>query len=218
MGKWSLQPAGGRDTHMPGEQPIPGSLPSRDPWRLLLAPFSPCSHPGLQSETTALGNMKLTGPSQGPFCLPFTLYHLPHEDSFQTEQFRKSLCGQNCSPRHSRCWPVLDIILLVRGSAVTWDMILPLPSPSSSSPSPPRVSQHSHTHTPPSTSHEPYYFQGFLKMDLNFAFQGLKKRPLIFPTNSKIDSTFSSKESPAFLVRKGFRKATPALRPLPLEM
>ena len=98
MGKWPLQPAGGRDTHVPGEQPILGSLPSRDPCRLLLAPFSPCSHPGLQSETTALGNMKLTGPSQGPFCLPFTLYHLPHEDSFQTEQFRKSLCGQNCSP------------------------------------------------------------------------------------------------------------------------
>ena len=97
-GKWPPQPAGRRDSHAPGEQPIPGSPPSRDPWRPLLVPFSACSHPGLQSETRALGNMRLTGLSRDPFCLAFTLYRLPHEDSFQTEQFRKSLCGQNCSP------------------------------------------------------------------------------------------------------------------------
>lgn len=190
-GKWPPQPAGRWDFHVPGEHPIPGSPPSRDPWRQLLAPFSACSHPGLQSETRALGNMRLTGPSQGPFCLAFTLYHHPHEDSFQMEQFRKSLCGQNCSPvsfqmlagpGHYSPGSRLCCYLGYNPSPPFLFLLIPLLLSSRSSS---RISQHSHTHTP-STSHEPYCFRGFLKMDLNFAFPGLKKRPLIFPTNSKI--------------------------------
>ena len=153
-GKWPPQPAGRWDFHVPGEQSILGSPPSRDPWRQLLAPFSACSHPGLQSETRALGNMRLTGPSQGPFCLAFTLYHHPHEDSFQTEQFRKSLCGQNCSPAsfqmlagpgHYSPGSRLCCYLGYKPSPPFLFLLLPLPlsSPSSSS-----ISQHSHTHTP----------------------------------------------------------------------
>ena len=47
-GKWPPQPAGRLDFHVPGEQSILVSPPSRDPWRQLLAPFSACSHPGLE--------------------------------------------------------------------------------------------------------------------------------------------------------------------------